>query len=156
MVQHELDHDFQAREPLMAQKFESLNPDDVAELEAKRSWVRDHYDEGSRHKYETLEGKLTLLDAILLNKWIAPDETLKLQCLGITFGDALAQELGLTWVAVEDQYGRDPALHLHGTSIYLFPLTSISKRIEGGEDVDIYALFEEACNTVEQAKREGA
>lgn len=140
----------------MEQKFETLNADDLAELESKRTWVRNHYDEGSRHKYDTLEGKITLLDTILLNKWIAPDETLKLQCLGVTFGDALAQELGLTWVAVEDQYGRDPALHLQGTSVHIFPLTSISKRIERGEEVDIYDLFEDACKTIERVKREGA
>src|SRR5215467_9146276 len=92
------------------QKCEPLNPDDIADLAAKRAWVCGHYDEAASDKYDTLDGKLTLLDAILRNKWIAPDETLKLQCLGVTFGDALAQNLGLTWVAVEDQYGRDPAL----------------------------------------------
>src|SRR5262252_9593372 len=100
----------------MDQKFEPLNPDDIADLEAKRTWVRGHYDEVARGKYDTLDEKLRLLDAILQNKWIAPDETLKLQCLGVTFGDALAQNLGLTWVAVEDQYGRDPALVLDGSS----------------------------------------
>jgi hypothetical protein len=57
------------------QKFEPLNADDSADLEAKRTWVRDHYDETARHKYETLEGKLGLLDTILQNKWIAGDET---------------------------------------------------------------------------------
>jgi hypothetical protein len=137
----------------MSQKFEPLNPDDLADLEAKRSWVRNHYDEPSRHKYDTLEGKVTLLDTILQNKWIAPDDTLKLQCLGVAFGDALAQQLGLTWIAVEDEYGRDPALRLDGTSVCLFPLTTISKRVERGEEVDVVALFDEACRAVERARR---
>jgi Domain of unknown function (DUF3806) len=140
----------------MDQKWEALNRDDIADLAAKRAWVCEHYDEAARHKYETLDGKLRLVDAILQNKWIAPDETLKLQCLGVTFGDALAQKLGLTWVAVEDQYGRDPALTLDGTSILVFPLTSISKRIERGEEVEVYGLFEDACSTIEQLRREGA
>ena len=70
----------------MDQKFEPLNADDIADLEAKRACVRDHYDEAARHKYETLDGKLRLLDTILRNKWIAPDEMLNLQCLGVTFG----------------------------------------------------------------------
>jgi len=137
------------------QKCEPLNQDDTADLAAKRAWVCQHYDEAARDKYDTLDGKLRLIDAILRNKWIAPDETLKLQCLGVTFGDALAQKLGLTWVAVEDQYGRDPALALDGTSILLFPLTSISKRIERGEEVEVYALFEDACSTIERLQREG-
>jgi Domain of unknown function (DUF3806) len=139
----------------MDQKCEPLNQDDIADLAAKRAWVCQHYDEAARHKYDTLDGKLRLVDAILRNKWIAPDETLKLQCLGVTFGDALAQKLGLTWVAVEDQYGRDPALALDGTSILLFPLTSISKRIERGEEVEVYKLFEAACSTIERLQREG-
>src|SRR5882724_1572067 len=139
----------------MEQKFEPLNPDDTADLEAKRIWAREHYDEAARDKYDTLDGKLSLLDTILRNKWIAPDETLKLQCLGVTFGDALAQRLGLTWVAVEDKYGRDPALTLEGTSVLVFPLTSISKRIERGEEVEVYGLFEDACRTIERLRREG-
>src|SRR5499433_3377924 len=137
------------------EKFEPLNADDSTDLEAKRSWVRNHYDERARHKYDTLDGKLRLLDTILRNKWIASSETLKLQCLGITFGDALAQMLGLTWVAVEDGLGRDAALTLDGTSIRVFPLTSISKRIERGEEVEVYELFEQACATIERVKREG-
>jgi hypothetical protein len=137
----------------MSQKFEPLNADDTADLEAKRKWVRDHYDETSRHKYDTLDGKLRLLDTILRNKWIAPDETLKLQCLGVTFGDALAQKLGLTWVAVEDEYGRDPALTLEGSSLHVFPLTSISKRVERGEEVEVYDLFTAACSTIEGHRR---
>jgi uncharacterized protein DUF3806 len=139
----------------MDQKCEALNRDDIADLAAKRAWVCGHYDEAARHKYDMLDGKLKLIDTILRNKWIAPDETLKLQCLGVAFGDALAQRLGLTWVAVEDQYGRDPALALDGTSILLFPLTSISKRIERGEEVEVYRLFEDACGTIERLRREG-
>jgi hypothetical protein len=139
----------------MDQKCEPLNPDDIADLAAKRTWVREHYDEAARHKYDTLDGKLRLIDTILRNKWIAPGETLKLQRLGVTFGDALAQKLGLTWVAVEDQYGRDPALTVEGTSILAFPLTSISKRVERGEEVEVYGLFEDACGTIERLRREG-
>ena len=139
----------------MDQTCEPLNRDDIANLAAKRTWVCEHYEEAARHKYNTLDGKLTLVDTILRNNWIAPDETLKLQCLGVTFGDALAQRLGLTWVAVEDKYGRDPALTLEGTSVLVFPLTSISKRIERGEEVEVYRLFEDACSTIERLRREG-
>lgn len=139
----------------MEQKFEPLSPQDLDDLEAKRSWVRNHYDEGARHQYDTLEGKLRLLDTILQNRWIAPDETLKLQCLGVTFGDALVQKLGLSWVAVEDEYGRDPALALEGTSVRLFPLTSISKRVERGEEFRVRELFEGACRTIERLRHEG-
>ena len=68
-------------------------------------------------------------------------ETNKLQCLGITLGDALAQDLGMEWVMVEDENGRDPAIRFPGTTVIVFPLTMISKRIEDGEPVNVADLF---------------
>jgi len=140
----------------MEQRVEPLNSADHANLEAKRKWVRDHYEESAQHEYETVGGKLWLLDTILQNRWIAPEETLKLQCLGVTFGDALVQRLRLAWVAVEDSQCRDPALIVEGTSILVFPLTSISKRIQRGEQVVIDDLFEGACATIERLRAEEA
>jgi hypothetical protein len=138
----------------MEQKIEAFSPEDTARVEAQRKWVREHYPPESEEKYQTLQGKLVLLDAMLKNKWIEPNETVKLQCLGITFGDALSQKLGLKWVAVEDEYGRDPALIVEGTSIITFPLTSISKRIENGEEVDVFNLFENACSKINELKQQ--
>jgi len=140
----------------MKQKVEELSQEDITRVEAQRKWVRGHYPTESEHKYQSLEGKLALLDTILRNKWIEPHETVKLQCLGITFGDALAQKLGLKWVAVEDEHGRDPALIVEGTSIKAFPLTSISKRIERGEEVDAFSLFEIACEQINELKQQWA
>ena len=140
----------------MSQIIEALNEDDSADVEAKRDWVRGHYEPHAQQKYETVEGKLALVDAILANGWVTAEDTLKLQCLGIAFGDALAQHMGLTWVAVEDEYGRDPALQLAGSSVLIFPMTSISKRIERGEIVDVYDLFNAACNTIRITAQDSA
>jgi hypothetical protein len=129
-----------------------LTPQDVARLEKQRAWVRDHYDAGARHHYETVEGKLRLLDTVLRSNWIEAGETWKLQSLGITFGDALAQKMGLVWVSVEDAYGRDPALRDEGTSIVTFPMTMISKRIERGETVDAQKLFDAACQDISRLR----
>lgn len=140
----------------MEQKIEPLSPEDVARVEKQRGWVRDHYEPHTQQQYETLEGKLKLLETILKNRWVEPAETWKLQSLGATLGDALAQKMGLSWVAVEDEHGRDPALNDPGTTIIMFPLTMISKRVERGETVDIRALFAGACSTVERLRSEGA
>ena len=136
----------------MEQKIEALSAEDAARVDKQRGWVRDHYDSDARHHYDAIEGKLRLLETIVLSNWIEPSETWKLRSLGITFGDALAQKLGLSWVAVEDEHGRDPALHEQGTSIVLFPLTMISKRIERGEKVDVRNLFDDACRTIDQLR----
>jgi hypothetical protein len=132
----------------MEQKVEPLSETDTAHVEKQRSWVRDHYTPETRGQYESLEGKLTLLETIMKEGWVGPRETWKLQSLGITFGDALAQKMGLSWIVVEDQYGRDPALHEPGTSILVFPLTTISKRIERGEAVSVRDLFANACDAI--------
>jgi hypothetical protein len=59
------------------------------------------------------------------------------------------------WVMVEDAFGRDPAVRLPGTTILLFPLTMISKRIERGEAVDVVALFNGIAAQVDQLRRGG-
>jgi hypothetical protein len=140
----------------MESKVLEPSAEDLQRIEAQRTWVRDHYELGARHRYDSVEGKLEVLEVILRNGWIESAETVKLQSLGIAFGDALAQRLGLSWVTVEDELGRDPALILKGTSIKVFPLTTISKRIERGEVVDVYELFDAACATVQRIKQDGA
>ena len=137
----------------MKQRVEEPSHEELLRIEAQRSWVRDHFDPDTRTQYETVDGKLKLLDAILSQDWIRPDETVKLQCLGIAFGDILVQDLGLRWITVEDEYGRDPALRLDGSSVLVFPLTTISKRIERGEKVDIYALLELSRTTIGDVAR---
>jgi hypothetical protein len=79
----------------MDQKIGPLSAMDTSRLESQRSWVRNHYDPAARHQYDTLEGKLRLLETILRENWIRPNETSKLQSLGIALGDALAEEMGL-------------------------------------------------------------
>ncbi len=134
----------------MSQIIEELNNDELARVKAQRKWVREHYTPESEYKYETLDGKLKLLDTIISSNWINVNETVKLQSLGITFGDALAQHLNMKWMAVEDELGRDPALIFEGTSIVVFPLTMISKRIEKSEQFDIYELFSGICSMIEK------
>ena len=132
----------------MEQRVEEPTHEELLRIDAQRSWVRDHFEPDARGQYETLDGKLRLLDTILSQDWIRSDETVKLQCLGIAFGDILAQDLGLRWITVEDEYGRDPALKLDGSSVLVFPLTTISKRVERGEKVDVYALLELSRTTI--------
>lgn len=124
----------------------------IIDLEAKRKWVRDHYEPGAISNYETIKGKLYLLDSIINANWIEKTETIKLQCLGITFGDVFVQDMDFEWVQIEKDGEIDVALQLPGTSIILFPQTMISKRIERGEDIDIYHLFITIKDRVEELR----
>jgi hypothetical protein len=135
------------------QKIEPLGEVDAENLDKARIWVKDHFKPDAQHKFCVLEEKLRLLQGILDQEWINPDETAKLQSLGIVFGDALAEKMDLLWVMVEDEYGRDPALMVPKTTILAFPLTAISKRVEDGEKVDVYHLFDGFCDLIEKRKK---
>jgi len=93
----------------MNQTIEPLNEDDLERIAKHCEWVVAHFDDPEA--YDTTSGKLRLVQTILDNGWIQKDETWKLQSLGIAFGDALVQEVSeLLWVAVDDEFDRDPAL----------------------------------------------
>lgn len=134
------------------QKVEALTPEDLSGLDRQRDWVRDHFEETSRHLYEEWPHKLSLIAGILEDKLVKPDETWKLQSLGTVFGDALALYMKLDWVILEDRYGRSPGLRVPGTTIVVFPVTAISKRIERGEIVDVFRLFKDFCKSLEERK----
>lgn len=124
----------------MEQKIESLSPQDAERLKKHRDWMIGHYDDPTG--YDTVAGKLRLISTILDNGWVEKDETWKLQSLGVAFGDALEQEIdSLHWAAVEDEYGRDPALQWRDTTTLVFPLTAISKRVEDNVEVEVEEMF---------------
>ncbi len=64
--------------------------------------------------------------------------------------------MALVWVVVEDDYGRDPALSLAGTTVLVFPQTMISKRVEDGEEIDVFKLFNGICEVVRNSAADSA
>ena len=66
------------------QNIANLSDEIVKNIEAKRDWVKNHYTPASIHEYDTIDGKLHILDIMLKSGWIEKNEILKLQCLGIT------------------------------------------------------------------------
>ena len=138
------------------QKVFDLTDKMVEYIESKRDWVRNHYTLESINEYNTISGKLILLDTILKSNWIEKNETYKLQSLGITFGDIFVQDLNFVWIEVDDEYGKSPALQLPDTTLIIFPMTMISKRIEDGQDVDIYDLYEGLKEKINEIKFEAS
>ena len=133
------------------QRRSELTDDDVARLDKQRALIADYLaDDTSRAKFETAAGKLGMLRALLEANVFRPDQTWELQSMGIVLGDALVQELGFQWIIVEDEYGRDPALAVPGKTVILYPLTMISKRVEKGQAVDVFDLFNGVAAQVER------
>ena len=138
----------------MEQKIDTFTAEDTDRIEKQRAWVRDHYEEEARENFESLKGRFQVLDTILKSDWVAPSETWKLQSLGITFGDILADLMDLEWVMVEEEHGRDPALQDPDTTILVFPMTAISKRIERGQTVDLGDLLKEFAGNINRLREE--
>lgn len=82
------------------------------------------------------------------------DQTFELQSLGIVLGDVLAIHPDLSWVTVQDEYGTDPALRYKTTSILIFPLTMISKRVEDGREVEVEYLYEATLSRIRELDSE--
>ena len=60
----------------------------------------------------------------------------------------------MEWIMVEDEYRRDPAIRVPNTTIMLYPMTMISKRLERDETVDVFELFNGLAAQIEELQRQ--
>jgi len=86
---------------------------------------------------------LDTLQRILDDRMVRADDSLTLQAMGLVFGDLLGQQLDMDWVVYRDRKGRSRALRYREMDIFLFPVTMISRRQQGGSDRRLKQLFEE-------------
>ena len=111
-----------------------LTPEDRAQLEKQEAVVlkllKSRY--GGDVALKRSKDDLALLQKLLDDQALKPNQTYELQCLGVVLGHVFAAESPFRWVIAEDEYGRDPALQYLDTTILIFPLTMISKRVEQG------------------------
>ena len=130
-------------------------PPDHSRIAKQRAVI----DRAPRERYGTpLPGgvrDLPLLQRLVDDGVFRSDQTYELQSLGIVLGQALADTSELSWVTVKDEYGADPALRYKTTTMLVFPLTMISKRVEEQQPVDVRALYDATLTQVEKLAREG-
>ena len=100
------------------------------------------------HDLTHTKADIPFLQRLFDDRVFKNDETFKWQTAGLAFGEVLAHELGLHWVMYEDQYGRDPALRYQETSIVVFPLTMLSKRIEDKKRADLQSIFDQTAKLI--------
>lgn len=120
------------------------------QLDAQRRWIAGHFD--NPEDYSDPSNQLTVVASILDNGWIEPHETAKLQCLGVAFGDALADTVGLTWVTFEADGEAWPGLRFAESSLFVHPVTMIAKRVEKGVEFDVIELFRQIATQIESLK----
>ena len=99
---------------------------------------------------------LALIQRLLDQGVVEPEATYTLQALGLAFGRAFLNEFpDYDWWMVEDEYGRDPAIRYKETSLLVFPMTMISKRVEDGEELNVIELFDGLAKQLAELIDEG-
>ena len=86
---------------------------------------------------------LNTLQRILDDRLVPAEDTLTLQAMGVVFGDLLGDHLDMDWVVYRDHKGRSRALRYRQMDVYLFPVTMISRRQEGGSERRLKPLFDD-------------
>lgn len=134
---------------LIDKRVSPLNPLDRQYMDTQRQLIVDltlrHY--GGRCCRNPSE--LDYLERLLRDGHVRSDETRELQAMGVLLGDLLAQELGMRWVIYEDINGRSRALQLDDTDNYLFPVTMIARRREGGDQTPISEIYRKAYEAMD-------
>jgi hypothetical protein len=108
---------------------------------------------------EELDGThqdLELIQRVLDQGLVEPEATYTLQAFGLAFGRVFLNEFpDYDWWMVEDEHGRDPAIRYKETSLLVFPMTMISKRIEDGDPFDVCELFDGLAKQLAELIQEG-
>ena len=86
---------------------------------------------------------LDTLQRIVDARMVPAEDTLTLQAMGVVFGDLLGDRLDMDWVVYRDNKGRSRALRYRQMDVYLFPVTMISRRQEGGSERRLKPLFDD-------------
>lgn len=98
---------------------------------------------------------LSRLQAVIDSDQVPIENTQELQSLGIVFAKVFVNETpNYDWWIVEDEYGKDACLRFKETSLLIFPLTILSKRIEDGEKFDVSELLHALRKNLECIKHE--
>src|SRR4030095_13956967 len=108
---------------------------------------------------EDLDGSrndLSLIQRVLDQGVVEREATYTLQALGLAFGRAFLNAFpDHDWWMVEEGCGRDPASRYKETSLLVFPMTMISKRVEDGEQIDVGELFDGLAKQLAELIQEG-
>lgn len=122
----------------------------------KNRQQRQHVEElARRHLGARIRGArsdVEVLQRLLDGRYVPPEDAYGLQCLGVVLGDALAAELGLRWVVVDDDYGHSRALRDGEREQLYFPVTMISKRVAANERVSMRALYDKVAESVRRER----
>lgn len=134
----------------MASQFYAPPPEELSELARKWAAVERVVEDEYQIALGTDLADLDVLQR-LVNDKVINEGAYALQCLGCVLGRIMVDNIpGLDWALVEDEYGADMCLRYADTSLCVFPLTMIAKRIERREEVSVAQLYEQTRAHIER------
>ena len=123
------------------------------------NWLNEQFLIKQRKRVETLsrsklgtplqtgEQNLPILQRIINESLIEPEDTEALQALGVVLGDAYdAKHRDLEWRVYHDELGKSHAICVINTKHCLFPITMLSRRISAGISPNVDKIFNENFN----------
>ena len=134
------------------QSLEYLSTTDMLQIESQREWVREHYLPESRDKYNTIEGKLSIIDAILLGSANSVLTADRQRALEIVFADALTQDTDAQWAIVVEGEVRTPVLLIPGSQAIVMPLVCFAQLQLAKDLADLRLIFERTVLSIHQQK----
>ena len=138
------------------QKIEPPNDKDIENIAMGVVHAGQVIDQALGEDLDGTQGDIALIQRVLDSGVVEREATYTLQALGLAFGRAFLNEFDdYDWWMVEDEFGRDPAIRYKETSLLVFPMTMISKRVEDGEHVDVKELFDGLATQLAELIQEG-
>lgn len=133
-----------------------LSSADILNIEAQRSWVKEHYLPDARHKFDTATGKLHIIDAILRQKPLAERPQKEQDALEIVFADALVQETGLGWATIDDDDRRTLVLVTADAPLVIFGLVPATRLLSDKGLPEVAEVFAATVQSIRKMMQERA
>lgn len=112
-------------------------------LDKQRARANDILAENFGGQFHGAESDVTLIQRILDEELIKPNEKESLQSLGVILGDLYAAKYqSLNWKVFEDEYGKSHAVCVNETKECIFPITMLSRRVELGLKPNAQKVYE--------------
>ncbi|MBC7501083.1 MAG: rhomboid family intramembrane serine protease [Herminiimonas sp.] len=132
----------------MEEQVEYLSTSDMLQIEAQRQWVRDQVQPDARYRYDSVEGKLDVIAAVVSRMSQRPADARQIKSLDIALGDALVQETGARWATLNGRDGRTPVLIMSEARMTIFPLLVIARLMQGNQSFDVHQVFRDTLQTL--------
>lgn len=130
-----------------------LSPEDQAWLRRAESHIlgilRAKYGDAS---FDRSEKDLVSVQRLIDDGSIRTKDILEAQCVGVVLGHVFVERTSMRWKRVANSFGDMISLHDDSIHFTLYPFTMVSKRLEGGREIDLVALFEDLATSLRLKK----